>query len=693
MSKSSRPYRELMLDFEFSGVNEPKVKLVSCSTYNLETGKKIKWWLFKDPKRQAELLAYLKKFECLIGYSCIAEARSVIALGADPLDWEWEDLFLEYRMLTNHNNELQWGKQLVDGKVKFVRKPKPKWERTEDDIGMGFRPTHSLAEATYKLTGEIRDTEHKNKMRDLIISYPEKFTSGEREAILEYNMDDVVFLDRIREEIKKHFVKLVLPSRRREGFVDMLEYKREARARGRYAAHTAWMENNGYPIDVEATRNFSHSVANIIFDTQREINQLFPEIKPFRWNRANNCFSWDQKKTKEWINDHHDPAKWMKTDGGDLSLSLEAFERFYPFKHDYPKDNFGAQMVRFLKLKQSLYGFVPPQNKKSGKKTFWDYVGPDGRVRPYMNIFGAQSSRSQPAATGFMFLKPAWMRALVKPAPGKFMAGIDYGQQEFFVAGLQSRDKVMIDAYLSGDPYLAFAKMTKMVPMNATKDSHKFERDLCKSTILGISYLMTKYGLSTKLTNDTGRVWTEDEAQDQIDLFYDTFSDLFDAQQQLMEDYGDTIDFIKLPCGWYMWGDNENIRSVVNVPVQGTGASVMRKAIDLNHARGGAYVPFTLHDAIYIEGRVGEEHKIAILRDAMRDAFVSFFPDYKKEAAKIKLDPFAWSPEYERDSELVVKHNGESWRIPCSDVYLDPRAESDYHRFCKYFEKPVEDLV
>jgi hypothetical protein len=200
---------------------------------------------------------------------------------------------------------------------------------------------------------------------------------------------------------------------------------------------------------------------------------------------------------------------------------------------------------------------------------------------------------------------------------------------------------------------------------------------------------MTKYGLAIKLTNDSGKEWSEDDAQDQIDLFYDAFPELKEAQEELQSEYGNGQDFIKLPCGWYMWGDNENIRSVVNVPIQGTGASIMRKAVDLNHARGGAPIAFTLHDALYIEGDVGDEGKIEILRDAMRDAFAFYFPKFKKEAMKIKLDPFAWSPDYEKDSELDL--NG--WIVPTSNIYIDERAQADYDKFAQYFEDPIEDAI
>lgn len=674
---------KIFLDFEFSGIVERNVKLVSCVTYDQTTNTTEKFWLHKRPMAQRDLVEHLKSYKHIVAYSAIAEQRSFIALGLDPLEWEWEDLFLEYRLITNHNDSMNWGNQLVDGKVKYVRKPKPKWERTDADKATGFKPTHSLAEATYKLTEEIRDTAHKTATRNLIISYPDKFTEVQKNQILGYNEEDVKFLPRIRDAIRKEFQRL-LPK------YQMEQYESEAKWRGRYAAHTAWMETNGYPVDLEATKNFARQVPNIIFDMQREINGLFPDIKPFRFNKKDSTFSWNQLATKSWIKECHDTSKWTKTDGGDLSLSLEAFEKFYPFKHDYPLDNFGAQLVRFLKLKQSLYGFSQGQ---SARKSFWDNVGSDGAVRPYMNIYGAQSSRSQPGATGFMFLKPAWMRALVQPPEGEAMAGIDYGSQEFFIAALMADDRNMIESYLSGDVYLAFGKLSGQIPKDGTKETHKRQRDLCKSTVLGISYLMTKYGLSAKLTSDSGEVWTEERAQEQIDLFYETYENLQEMQQDLMEDYEDGMRPVRLPDGWIMFGDNENIRSVVNVPVQGRGATIMRKAVDLYHEATGDHVVKTLHDALYIRYDVGDEWKILALKWAMREAFAYYFPKHTQTARRIKLDPFAWSPNYEADGEIKVTWKKEAWTVPVSNLYVDDRAIADYKKFSKYFEKPDFDSL
>lgn len=675
---------EVYLDFEFNRVTHEKVNLVSAVTECAETGVVTKWWLHNNKKKQKSLRRYLRQFSKVTAFAATAEGRSFIALGLDPFKFQWFDLHVEWRMLTNHNDALQYGKQLVDGKVKNTRKPKPKWERTEEDIGQGFKNSHSLAEMEYKLTGKIRDTDHKAAMRDLIISDPKKFSKKERKWILEYNADDVVNLKNLKKETISWNMKLN-PS------MPLERYMKGAFERGSFMAATAWMETWGYPINYEATKNFSKQVPNIFYDVQREINELFPDIKPFKWNKAQGRYSWNQKATREWIEMNCDVEKWMKTKKGQLSLALEAFTQHFDFKHSYPKDNFGAQVVRFLKLKQNLYGFRVVED--SDTKTFWSSVGPDKMVRPYLNPFKAQSSRSQPASTGFMFLKPAWMRALVEPPEGHYICGIDWSSQEFLISALLSEDMAMINAYLSGDPYLFFAKEAGAVPRDGKREDHEEARDAFKSTTLGLSYLMTRVGLAVKLTTDTKKEWTEDAAQEMIDLFYDLYYDLGEYQKQVEEDYASGNPII-LDDGWTMWTDNENVRSVGNCPIQGAGAVAMRRACVSAMRDHGVRVLFPLHDALYFMGKLEDmEREIVAVRKAMRKAFISIAPKHLKKFAKaIRSDAHAWSRELP-DGHFFIEGHGmkKPFKVVTSKLYIDKRSKVEYDQFSKYFLGRAED--
>jgi len=365
--------------------------------------------------------------------------------------------------------------------------------------------------------------------------------------------------------------------------------------------------------------------------------------------------SWNQKFTRSLVRKWCDENKykgWTLTDGGksgvkDLSLSLKAFQKPISFNHTYPRGNFFAQMQRYLKLKQGLNGFTG--NGKGKKKTFWHSVGADGRVRPYMGIYGAQSARSQPSATSFIPLKSAWMRALISPDNGRAICGIDYASQEFLISALLSKDNDMLRAYESGDVYLAFGQAIGYIPPEGTKKSHKKERDNCKAVVLGLSYDMSEYGLATDLSEKFGRKVTPTEALGWINKHKRAYPVFWRWKDQVQREYR-LKKFIRLADGWMIWGDNINHRSVGNVPVQGMGSCIMRKAVQLSQDRG-LNVTYTLHDALYIEYPTSDDtgEAVKLLATCMDEAFRFFFPDDIKPLATVRLDADIWSRDFEEE--------------------------------------------
>jgi len=665
------------MDFEFNRTSERFVNLVSCT---VKKGTPKTYWLHFSPSGKRDLKEELGRNTdaYFLAWAAEAECRSINSLFKHPracLDYKWIDLFLEYRCLQNHDHALSYGKQLIDGKERTTRPPLPKWKRTEEDnkAGASSKPQQSLAAGTFKILGKTIDTAHKTKMRDLIISDPAAFGIKDREDILAYNASDVELLHEIFDWIWAEWKRRMPKWSDERILAGML-------VRGEFAARTAAMVTIGYPINLEATKNFSAAAPQILFEMQRDINNLFPDIKPFQFDKREFKFKWKKKETGEWIKRNHKKGildAWQKTAGGDLSLALDAWTRFYDFRHEYPKDNFGAQMVRYLKTKQQISGFIP----RTGDRTFWDAVGSDGRVRSYFNIYGAQSSRNQPSSTSFIFLKAAWMRVMVEPAPGKCIIGVDWSSQEFLISAICSSDPNMIRAYESGDVYLFFAKLAKAVPMDGKRENYEKERDLFKATTLGISYLMTKFGLSIKLTNDTGVEHTEEDAQDLIDKFDDAFPIFSDFRETLVGDYAHDGHMVLLD-DWVMWGDNDNFRSVANCLIQAAGAAIMRKAVAFAQD-AGLDILFPNHDAIYAEIDHGDWEKADILMDCMDRAFRHFFTGKRKEKATCRMDAHAWGPGFQADGKIKTPANRS---VKISRLYLDKRGEAEYKRFGSYLK-------
>lgn len=679
------------IDFEFNNTSEKYLNMVSGAyiiTQGFENFEKRTSWLHNDPEEQYDFIEDIMELHAegyiFVCYQVEAEARSFLSLDHDtPIaNMKFIDLWLEYRHLLNHDNQLKYGKQLLNGKIRNIPIPKPKWQRTEQDEASP-EPSDGLAAACYKILGKLIDTDRKNAVRDLIISAPKRFKPEERKEILDYNESDLIYMPKLLRAMSKRLKSKVPTQHRKTLFQEMLW-------RGHYSALNAKMVTHGYPINVEKTRAFSNAVPSIMNSLCRDINSQF-DFKPFKFNRKDGSFSFRVKDVRQYIRDKYPELvpRWMRTDGGksgkkDLSLKLEAWTRFFNFQHDFPRGNFGAQIVRFLKTKQGLNGFRTKED--SSKSTFWDYVGSDGMVRPFMNIYRSQSARSQPSATGFLFLKAAWMRVLCEPPKGKMCVTIDWGSQEFFLGALMSGDRTMIKAYQSGDPYLSFAKEAGAVPRDGKRKDYGPIRDAFKSTTLAEMYMMGIDSLQAKLTNDTGKVYTRDEAEDLDYLFRDVYYDFCQARENWVRDYYED-GYHRSPEGWYMWADNPNFRSIANKPIQNFGSDIMRRAVHYADVAGLTVIK-TLHDALYIMCDLNDWEKVDILAHCMDKAFRYYFPKELKDIATCRMDAVAWSPQL-FDGEKTL-HSGR--KVEVKKLYIDKRSLNDYKKFSPYFDTTRKKL-
>jgi hypothetical protein len=126
-------------------------------------------------------------------------------------------------------------------------------------------------------------------------------------------------------------------------------------------------------------------------------------------------------------------------------------------------------------------------------------VGKDGRNRTILSAFRSRTGRNQPSNTKYIFGPSVWLRGLIKPPLGQGVAYIDWSQQEFGIAAPLSGDQAMADAYHSGDPYLTFGKQAGAIPAEATKVTHKAQRELFKQCVLAVQYGMEADSLALRI--------------------------------------------------------------------------------------------------------------------------------------------------------------------------------------------------
>lgn len=668
------------IDFEYNGTTEQRFNLV-CVAFRFEARGEVdeaSLWLHCDDiakQKLKELLISMREDTQFIAFNVVAEASCFVSLGLDPTKFCWLDLQHEWKMLINHNHTYMYGKHLIKGKKRITKAPKSKYLQTEEErlASDNSKPPKNLAGAVFKMLDKEVDTSHKNEMRDLIISAPDEFTPDQQQQILDYCMTDVDVLSPLRTAIGQAYMK---HKAHRRGDITLADMA----LRGKTGARTALMTRIGYPVAPKKVRNFSNSVGKILEDICSDINAQFPDTKLFEWNKSRGAYSMKRQPQYDFIESSPYKDKWMKTNADQYSLSLDAWAKFYSFRHDYPQGNFPAQILRYLKTKQNLNGFMPAGTQK--RETFFDSYGSDGRARAWLNPYGSQSSRYQPKATGFIPLKSAWMRSLIEPPDGYCIVGIDYSSEEFLLSALLSGDEAMFKSYASGDPYLGFAKEAKAVPEEGTRVTHAEQRDLFKATVLGISYLMAKYGLAGKITEDTGKLCSPEEAEKLINTFFEVYSDYATFIERTLYEYSKN-GYLRLPDGWLMFGDNSNHRSVSNCPIQGMGACILRKAIELAQDRG-IKVIIPLHDALYAQIKYGDWGQIDLLADCMIEAFRFYFmndPVAYERSKAIRIDIDVWGPGLTEGEKQTPKKR----KVKTQKVYIDPRAKSEYERFSKYF--------
>src|SRR5262249_28450113 len=231
-----------------------------------------------------------------------------------------------------------------------------------------------------------------------------------------------------------------------------------------------------------------------------------------------------------------------------------------------------------------------------------------------LSAFRSRTGRNQPSNTKYIFGPSVWLRSLIKPPRGYGAAYIDWSQQEFGIAAALSGDHAMQAAYLSGDPYLTFAKQAGAVPEDATKETHGPTRELFKQCVLAVQYGMEAESLAARI----GRPPVM--ARDLLRAHRETYRKFWQWSDAAV-DHAMLTSALHTVFGWRIHVDEiPNPRSLRNFPMQANGAEMLRLACCLATERG-IEVCAPVHDAVLICAPLDQlENDIAGMRAAMAEA-------------------------------------------------------------------------
>jgi DNA polymerase I len=452
----------------------------------------------------------------------------------------------------------------------------------------------------------------KADMRELIMGGG-PWSDNQCTAILDYCESDVQALERL------------LPA-----MVPMLDLPR-ALLRGRYMGAAAAMEHNGVPIDAEALARLRTNWTAIQDDLIAAIDRNYGVFDGRTFKR--------DRFAAYLIGQN---ISWPRLETGELDLADDTFREM---ARSYP------QIAPLRELRSAL----------SDMRLSDLAVGKDGRNRCLLSAFRARTGRNQPSNSKFIFGPSVWLRGLIKPSPGHAVAYIDWSQQEIGIAAALSGDPAMIEAYESGDPYLAFAKQAGAVPPDATKRSHGPQRELFKACALAVNYGMGPDALAMRIGQP------KIKAVSLLQLHRETYRRFWQWSDAAV-DQAMAHGVIWATFGWRLQvGPESNPRSHRNFAMQANGAEMLRIACCLGIERG-IEICAPVHDAVLIAAPIDTiDAQVTAMRAAMA------------EASGIVLNGF----ELRTDVEVV--------RWP--ERYSDQRGAVMWRRVMELLEKSERDVA
>ena len=476
------------------------------------------------------------------------------------------------------------------------------------------------------------------------------FTVAERKWILKYCLSDVDAMVPLLGCLLRDMSELDL---------------RIALHHGEFAAVSAQMEHNGVPIDGIVFRQLADKA------TWQEIRDaMVPRVdaKYGVYVQGPSGLSFNLDRFGEYL--EREGIDWPRTDKGALITRQKVFEgmcKAWPQLEDLRQLRHVRNKMRKIKLA----------------------VGSDDRNRTVLWPFQSKTSRTQPKAAQWIFSPAVWLRSLIRPEPGMSVAYIDFKAMEFLIAGVLSDGHCgpvnrMVDAY-SGDPYLAFARHVRAISRDASEEAALAIRDNYKVAGLGALYGMQDGTLASR----TGK--SKFEAGEMLRQHREEFASQYWQWSEDWVQHALQTGRMRTAMGWTCYTEglrgrqradgtpgDINTRSIINWPIQTTGADILRMSC-VWAARKGIRLLAPVHDALLIEAPDDQ-----ILRDVL------LVREIMRRASRV-----VFGGKHELRTDVVVVHSAE-FAGPRPDSIGDMKVQYGRYsdkRGVKFWEMVLELLA
>lgn len=369
------------------------------------------------------------------------------------------------------------------------------------------------------------------------------------------------------------------------------------------------MERNGIKLDVEAHNKLIAQYQAEFDACQSDIKEYFYGYNPLSvkqfdaWAKA----TLSEKQLKD----------WKKTKTGMYSADSATLLEY----QDIPAIKALSKMKENVRL---LNTYGKPLQEKIHPVT--------GRIHSRFNMIDTATGRlssSQPNAQNYPRDKE--FRSIFVAEKGNVLVVSDFSQIETRIAGIVSRDPVMLHAYENGiDIYKLFAAKLYDKKIEEIGDK-SVERQHGKVVILGSAYGMSwkKLGAYAKGMG----VEIDDKTAKKLHYGY---HEMFNVYSQWCDDVRakyTPLGYVRTPLGririldkWQ--GEYNGYTIVPNVAIQGGAAEVMFSAMIHFHVKGLCKILLSVHDEVVLECPKKDAEMICReLSDSMIQGFLEVYPN------------------------------------------------------------------
>jgi DNA polymerase I len=489
--------------------------------------------------------------DVLVAFYASAEVACFLQLGW-PLPRHVIDLYAEHRCLTN-------GLLLKPERQKTTSQSGKTWKSNGRDSLLNALAIRGLAHL---------DVDTKDAVRNLILTEHNP-SPAQRAEIVNYCASDVLGT----EALLRHMLER-----------NQIDWPR-ALWRGRYTLAAARMERAGVPIDVPLHQRLAANWTTLRHELIAGVNRSFDVFDDNDTFKADKFVAYLLRRN----------LPWPKLPSGALALDTDTFDemaRFHP------------ELRPLYEVRQSL-----GEMRLTGLA-----IGKDGKNRCLLSVFQTVTGRNAPSASAFVFGPARWLRGLIRPPPGFALAYVDWRSQEIAVAAALSGDERLLAAYQGDDVYMQFARDAGLVPSDATRETYRDVREMCKTVVLGIGYGMGADSIAVRAGISVA------ESRNLLSLHRHTYRQFW----RWVDESVTTALFTGAMTTKFGWRrhvmKNPNVRSIQNWPVQSTAAEMMR-ASAVAATEVGLTICCPIHDAFLLMAPFESlDNDIAALRAIMEAA-------------------------------------------------------------------------